>query len=87
MKKWLFSLQRFFYPEICVVCDESLKRSEKSICIVCEASLPILPYAFYDGNPVEQLFYNRVKIEGASAFLNFIETGKTQKNDSCTKVP
>jgi len=77
--KWLTALHQFFFPQVCVVCYDLLKRSEESICLICEASIPILPYKFGDGNPIEQLFYSRVSLKGANAFLSFIDAGRTQK--------
>jgi ComF family protein len=79
LKRWLNYLRLFFYPEICVLCSKQLKLSEEEICLICEANLPEFTYAFFDGNPVEQLFYNNTPINGANAFLSFIESGKTQR--------
>ena len=79
MMNWVLALHSFFFPQVCVVCSNLLKRSEADICLLCESALPVLPYKFGDGNPIEQLFYNRVDIKGANAFLSFIDAGKTQK--------
>lgn len=79
LKDWVHHLKTFFYPEQCPDCGNLLKFGEEEICLICEVNLPTLPYSFFDGNPVEQRFYNNTPINGGNAYLSFIEGGKAQK--------
>lgn len=76
---WLNDIKLFFYPQLCVLCDNLLHQSERGICIICETNLNAFPFSFFDGNPIAQLFYYNTPISGGNAFLNFVEGGKTQK--------
>jgi len=75
----LVHLKNLFYPENCPVCYRLLKANEANICTPCETKLPVLPYRLYDQNPIEILFYNNSPIQGASAYLSFVEKGIAQK--------
>ena len=75
----LKQINRLFFPINCAICHHSLKHGEEDWCIICETELAILPYQFYDKNPVEQLFLHRFSYTGATAFLNFLEGGRTQQ--------
>lgn len=79
MSSLLFSLKQLFYPRTCALCDNLLIEQENGLCVICQTELSPFPYSFFDGNPVSQLFKYSVPISGASAFLNFVEGGKTQK--------
>lgn len=77
--KWIGPLRSLFYPQNCPVCNQILRMNEAFICLTCETKLPALPYAIFDKNPIEKLFFNNIPINGATAYLSFVENGSAQK--------
>lgn len=63
-----------FYPRICSGCDSHLTQSEQNLCIECLHRLPKTYYWDYDINPVEKLFWGRLPVSSACAFLHY-QTG------------
>ena len=45
------------------------------MCTVCRHDLPITDYNFKDENEIDRIFYGRVRLKKASAFLFFSKTG------------
>lgn len=76
---YLSSLKDFFYPRNCVLCGNPLLEAELEICLNCEANLPVLPYKLHLENPIENHFNGVININGASAYLPYIENGTAQK--------
>jgi len=64
-------LIQFFYPDLCIACNQILTKQEKVICTQCSYHLPRTEFHKDPDNPVSQLFWGRVKIEYASAFFYF----------------
>ncbi|TND10294.1 MAG: putative amidophosphoribosyltransferase [Bacteroidetes bacterium] len=67
------------YPQLCPACDGPVYRHEKSLCTACIHSLPRTGYHLQAGNPVSRLFYGRVPLEAAAAFLVFQKDGRVQQ--------
>lgn len=53
--------------------------NERVICINCRHELPVTNFPFDNDNPVQKVFYGRVKLEYASALLLFQKKGNVQK--------
>jgi len=68
-----------FYPDLCLGCGVVLFKQEKHICLVCKINLPKTNFDFNDNNYLEKIFWGRISIEFASAFLYFSKHGLTQK--------
>ena len=64
-------LLQFFYPDLCIACNQILTKQERVICAQCGYHLPRTEFHKDPDNPVSQLFWGRVKIEYASAFFYF----------------
>ncbi len=88
ISRWFFKSAVFNYfidfvalvfPRICLGCGRSLLRFEKMLCLQCLYRLPETRYHMFEGNPVEQIFWGRIKIERAASFLFFNKGGLTQK--------
>ncbi len=79
MTGWLQGLLDMIYPRTCLSCNRVLQAEEQDVCLLCEANLPVFPFHFFDGNPIEQLFDYDSSISGANAFLSFTEGGIAQK--------
>lgn len=62
-------------PRLCFGCNVLLYRGEEHICTVCRNHLPLTEYNFNVENPVDRIFYGRINIIKASAFLFFTEKG------------
>ncbi len=67
------------YPRQCLSCGCNLNANEHSICIHCFAHLPYTNYHLDKENAVCTLFWGRVDIEFASAFVFFTKKGKVQQ--------
>ncbi|MDR1680666.1 MAG: ComF family protein [Prevotellaceae bacterium] len=64
-------LWRLIYPKLCEACDEQLGVHERIICSSCLYHLPRTGYWNEPGNPIEQLFWERVQVEHACALFFF----------------
>ncbi len=67
-----------FYPRICPACDNPLVRNEEFICTSCLMDLPRTNFHKDPENEVAQMFWGRVNVENASAFLYFQKKSKVQ---------
>jgi ComF family protein len=67
----LKDLVALVYPDVCMVCGNSLTEREKIICIDCEHHLPRTRFHDDPENPVAVSFWGRVEISSATAFLYF----------------
>ncbi len=56
------------FPRLCYACGNHLMRNEKLICTECLILIPRTNYHNEPGNPVEQLFWGRCRIEKAATF-------------------
>ncbi|HLT52102.1 MAG TPA: ComF family protein [Arenibacter sp.] len=62
-------------PRLCFGCNALLYRGEEHICTVCRNQLPLTDFNFNAENQVDRIFYGRINIIKASAFLFFTEKG------------
>ncbi|MGS2762443.1 ComF family protein [Sinomicrobium sp. M5D2P9] len=72
-------IYNLLFPEICPGCSVRLSPGEHTICTACRHRLPVTEYHRSRENPVEKIFYGRVKIEFAAAHLLFHKKGVTQQ--------
>ncbi|MFI2741420.1 ComF family protein [Zhouia sp. PK063] len=72
-------IKSLLFPKICYACDSILTAYEIGLCTKCRHELPETNYHLYNNNPVEKMFYGRVPIEFAAAFLHFSKQNLTQK--------
>lgn len=79
LKSTLSCLAELFFPRICVVCHERLMSQEQFVCLNCQLKIPRTNFHFRKDNTMEQLFYGRVQIERATAFLEFQKGSDYQK--------
>lgn len=68
-----------FYPRICPACDNPLVRNEEFLCTSCLLDLPRTNFHKDPENEVTQMFWGRVNVENASAFLYFQKKSKVQR--------
>jgi ComF family protein len=79
LKEHLEDFSTLIYPNLCICCGESLVKQEKHFCTGCAIGLPRTYYHLASGNPVEQIFWGRVKVEKATSFFLFQKGSKYQK--------
>lgn len=60
-----------FYPRICPACNNTLVKNEIFLCTRCILELPLTHFHKDPENAVAQMFWGRVNIENASAYLYF----------------
>lgn len=76
--KYLVAFLRILFPELCIACNNPLTGNEKHLCTKCLIGLPLTNFWQQPENPVEKLFWGRVKIEMASSFIYFEKGSKYQ---------
>ncbi len=78
MRQLLFDIAGFFLPLYCPVCGNPLYIPDQIICLSCEKQMPRTNYSSDPENPVAQLFWGRVKLEGATSLFRFEKGSKYQ---------
>ncbi len=78
-KNLLNDFAGLFYPNLCAACSEPLVKHEEVICLRCLANLPRTHFQHDRENIVAQMFWGRVKVEHAAAYLYFQKGGNVQK--------
>ena len=68
-----------FYPGICHICENILINNERVICANCRHELPVTNFPLDNDNPIQKVFYGRVKLEYATSLLFFSKKGNVQK--------
>lgn len=70
---------RVLMPLTCFGCNAHLIRGEHQLCTVCRNHLPLTDYTFNEQNPIDRIFYGRIKVKKASSFLFFSENSPVQR--------
>lgn len=81
LKKWMGivnAINNILLPKVCFGCATPLSGGEHVLCTTCRHELPLTGYNFHQENPVDHIFYGRVPIEKAAAFLFFSKQGIVQ---------
>lgn len=79
---WRLALEDFqhlFYPRVCRLCDIALMRTEEELCMNCLHALPRTRSTLQKDNPVAKVFYGRVQLDFAGAYLFFRHDSVVQK--------
>jgi ComF family protein len=64
-----------FFPKYCSSCNRNLMHCEKAVCMRCLAHLPRLQMHDERDNAVDKLFWGRIELEAATAFLSMPRNG------------
>jgi len=75
---WMNDLLGLVFPNLCAACGQPLVRHEKVICMRCGYKLPRTNFHHFENNPVARIFWGRVNLYAATAFLYFNKGGKVQ---------
>ncbi|WP_234408353.1 hypothetical protein [Marinilabilia salmonicolor] len=68
-RKYLFGIAALVFPEICRGCGEWPGAGRTGLCRRCESEMPRTWFEKVPGNPVEQMFWGRAKIEFATSLF------------------
>ena len=79
MKNPCVELLNLIYPNLCIICNEPLNKSENQICISCIQQIPRTHYHIQSDNPVEKRFWGKVKVFRATSFYFFHKGSPFQK--------
>lgn len=79
MLNYLEDLLSMVFPEICNACGKPLYKHENLICNYCKVKLPYTNFHLQTENPVEKIFWGRIPIEKAGAFLYFHKGNRVQQ--------
>lgn len=74
----LEDLGLILFPDYCRSCGIALFRQEELICIRCLRKLPRSGFVNIPDNPVEKIFWGRIKLETAFSFVHFSKKGMVQ---------
>jgi ComF family protein len=67
------------YPDLCCACGDVLQEQENLICLHCETELPRTNFHLHRDNPMERIFWGRIPIEKAAAFVYFYKSSHVQE--------
>ena len=67
------------YPNLCLVCGESLLKNEQHLCLGCLHGIPKTNYHHLSDNPIEKRFWGKVSIYRGTAFFFFQKGSPFQK--------
>ena len=73
------SILHVVFPHVCDGCGNDLLNIESRLCIRCLAALPETCFEQHCNNPVEKLFWGRIKIINATAQFYFTKESLMQR--------
>lgn len=76
---WYTDFLDIFYPNLCLICNESLLRGETLICLHCLHGIPKTNYHLQIDNTVEKRFWGKVPIHRGTSFFFFQKGSPFQK--------
>ena len=77
-RTWISDLLNLFFPNYCQSCGNTLVEQEEIICLNCLFNLPKTGFHLHSENPISRLFWGRVDLHSAAAFLFFSKGGNVQ---------
>lgn len=75
----IISFLDLLFPNLCVVCGETLLQNETQICLKCYNDIPRTGYHLERNNKVEKLFWGKVPIEFGTSYFFFQKGSVFQK--------
>jgi len=79
MKNMLSNFISLLYPDLCLICGESLMKSEHQICLSCLNKIPKTNFHLKKDNPVEKRFWGKVPIFRGTSYFYFQKGSPFQK--------
>jgi len=75
LAKIINEINNILLPQVCFGCNAQLFRGESILCAVCRHEMPLTDHNFLDENTVDRIFYGRIAIKKAAAFVFFTKNG------------
>ncbi len=72
-------LLHLFFPHLCKGCGSDALQKEHLLCFDCLTRLPETGFERVNGNLVEKVFYGRLPVQAATAFLYFSKNALVQR--------
>jgi ComF family protein len=79
MIQYFEELLSLVFPEICNACGKPLYKHEALFCNYCKVKFPYTQFHLQNDNPIEKIFWGRVPIEKAGAYLYFHKGNRVQQ--------
>ncbi|MEG2158024.1 MAG: ComF family protein [Bacteroidaceae bacterium] len=76
---WWTSASDLLFPRVCSICGTRLIGCEKHLCAACTLSLPYTSFKGVAGNPIERMFWGKLPLVHASAYL-YYHVGASSRN-------
>jgi ComF family protein len=73
------SLRHLFFPHVCKSCFAEIAQADQYICASCMSELPYTGFSHIEANPVEKIFFGRVRVEAATSLLFFTPASIVQQ--------
>jgi ComF family protein len=71
LKRIFESAAHLFYPHVCTGCGSDILPKENQLCARCINNLPATGFASHPHNPVEEIFWGRIKLAAAHSEFYF----------------
>lgn len=78
IKNYIDDFLHLFFPHNCAACSTDIINTGDILCAECLSSLPETGFFLHDNNPVENMFYGRMKIEKAGSAFYFTKDSVIQ---------
>lgn len=72
-------LSALFFPDTCAACGDILHRNEALLCYPCLVSLPLTGFHRDPENEVARMFWGRVPLQQATAFMFFSKDSRYRR--------
>lgn len=71
LRKLCSDLLGVILPRTCIVCGRTLVPTEQVCCTHCTLEMPLTRYKACEGNPIERIFWGKIPIVRANAFMEY----------------
>lgn len=71
IKKYWQGLLDVLLPRTCIVCGRQLVPKEDICCTMCTINMPLTNYKACQGNPLERIFWGKIPIVKANAYMHY----------------
>ncbi len=78
MTSFIDDFLSLIFPRTCEICDNSLYKNEDLICTYCLGRLPFTNWHKDKENPLQNVFWGKIQIEGVSAIFYFHNSNRVQ---------
>lgn len=79
LRRWLDDLLDLFFPNLCIICNETLVGGELQICLRCLHAMPKTNYHLQTDNTVEKRFWGKVPVYCGTSYFFFEKGSPFQK--------